>query len=185
MRVSPLSRALPLAALAALALAGCTDGASLAPRTPSAPRLATTHGNQTITETPVTFSLPNDPGAPGSVCGLPARVDGTGILRTVVKTVETGAGRVRLSISATASGTARGTDGSTYTWTYMQRVRFFDVANLPTTIRVTDQFHLRGQNGAPSYKTMFHLNAVLDENGNVVDVEFTKDRGDSGQCDPI
>jgi hypothetical protein len=112
-------------------------------------------------------------------------VSGSGVLRLVVKTVETGGGKVHLSISATASGTAAGTDGSQYTWTYVQRIREFDTTSLPRTARVTDQFHLRGQDGAPSYKTIFHLTAQLDANGAPVSVDFTKASGNFGQCDPL
>jgi hypothetical protein len=176
-------RTLPAVLALALVASACADRSPVAPA--STPRFAAGSGNHTITETAVSFSLPVDPNDPGLACGLPARVDGTGTLRTVVKQVETGSGKVRLSISAAGSGTAVGTDGSTYTWTYDQRLRFVDVASLPTAVTVVDQFHLRGRNGGPSYKVLFHSTATLDVNGSFTNVEFSKVRGDIGQCDPI
>jgi hypothetical protein len=189
MRVRSLPAACSLLA-AALGGSACADRSPLPTAPDAAPRLQqSARGNQVVTEQAVTINIPYfgegqiqpDP----SVCGLPTTVEGSGTLRIVVKTVETGNGKVRVTINSTASGTASGADGSQYTWTYKQQVRQFDVSSLPTPVRVTDQFHLRGKDGAPSYKTIFHLDAELDANGIPSNFVFTKERGNYAQCDPI
>jgi hypothetical protein len=188
MRIHPLPTSLTLSV--ALAAVACGSDAPLAPTQTGAPALTKAErGNQVVSEQQVSINIPYigsggvqpDP----SVCGLPAPVAGTGTLRTVVKTVETGSGRVRVTISSTASGTATGTDGSQYTWRYAQQVRQFDVSSLPTPVRVTDQFHLLGKDGAPSYKVMFHLDAVIGADGVPGEFNFTKASGNFGQCDPL
>ena len=186
MRTHPIARLVPSLAL----LAACAEVAPVAP--PSTPSLARNGaGGHTVVEQPISWSLPyfvpgQEPQPDPSLCSLSTTVQGTGTIRIVTKTVETGNGRVRMSISSSASGTATGADGSTYRWTYDQKVRDFDAATLPGSFPVTDQFHLMGQNGAPSYKTVFHALVLFDANGEFAGIESaSKERGNYLRCDPI
>ncbi|HUQ80488.1 MAG TPA: hypothetical protein VM076_05110 [Gemmatimonadaceae bacterium] len=184
----PAYRFAIIALFTAFATGACGDGAPVAPHMPNdrEPTPAQTgRDNQTVMDQDVSISIPYDAGEASKRCGLRTRVDGSGVLRLITKAVENGSGTAQVTISITASGTATGTDGSIYIWSYARSLRASQATGLPTTFRIADQFDLMERDGASSYKVAFHLTVALDPSGVPTSLEYGKEPGDFGQCDRL
>lgn len=184
MSVSPLSSALLL--FTALTLTACTDSGPLAPNAarlevPGSASLGKSSGAEGGTDhvtRPVTFTIA------GGTCGLTTTVTGNGILHRVTRSHQSRNGAWHVSFQEVANGTARGADGSRYTFHYAIKATSVNPTgpNDFAVIDIVDFFSLTGRGKAPDMsvyiKGRFTYPAFEPIGNPVV-------RGPGIACDPI
>ena len=138
----------PLLALGVFSLVACTDPISPPPTAPNVPK----QPNFAVVEnstSPVQFTLDGD------LCGLPTDVTGTGTFHTVIRVSQSKQGEWKVEFNLSASGTASGTDGSTYVFDYAGLQTWVDPVNpttAPSVVDIVDHFNLLGQGKTPDVK---------------------------------
>jgi hypothetical protein len=170
----------------ALTLTACTDSGPVAP---DAARLEAagsaslerssegSEGTEHVTK-PVSFTIA------GGDCGLRTTVTGNGILQRVERSYQSRNGAWHVSFKEIANGTARGADGSRYTFYYAITATSVNPTgpNDFTIIDIVDFFSLNGRGKAPDMtvyiKGRFEYPSFKPVGTPVV-------RGPGIACDPI
>ena len=168
----------PLLALGVFSLVACTDPVSSPPTAPNVPKQPSFAVVENSTS-PVQFTLDGD------LCGLPTDVTGTGTFHTVIRVSQSKKGEWKVEFNLSASGTASGTDGSTYVFNYANAQSFVDPVDpftVPPVIHLVDHFNLLGQGKTPNLKVYLRGDFTSDTFQPVGDAVV---RGPDIFCDPI
>lgn len=178
-----MSRAmLALSPFVLLILGGCAESPTMpdSSAAPAAPNLATSANATNVSRFPISFEL-----TPEQCPILTTTVTGEGVFVFIAHESARGPqDMATFRFQSSATGTASGSDGSTYRFAYSNHYRDDGSVTLPYVFTVTDQFVLAGQGGAPHIQTQFLVTVRANADGTYTALDV-KVHGDPGSCDPI